>query len=181
MGTRGGAVFCQAATWFFGSVARVSAETRGKVPLQRLAFGASVRVDLVNGALFLVCSCADGTEAPGAHLLAPERMVAKKQAPQHTILVCAMSATPGQATSRGARGPGGGDPAAGQGWGTGRRLQGSWAPRAVTEGCVGMFPKAAGEAARDGNFPCRGENSQQVGDRPGGDRAVRRESTRCKT
>ena len=67
-----------------------------------------VRIDLANGALFWVCSCANGPGAPGAHLLVQERMVAKKPAPQHTILVCAMSSTPGQATSRGARGPGGG-------------------------------------------------------------------------
>ena len=84
--------------------------------LQRLAH--PVRDDLVNGALFWVFSCADGTGAPGAHLLALERMVAKKPALQHTILVCAMSSTPGQATSRGARGPGEGHPSAGHGWGT---------------------------------------------------------------
>ena len=146
------------------------------VTSQHLAFGASRPRHLVNGALFWVCSCADGPGAPGAHLLVLERMVAKKPAPQHSILVCARSSTPGQATSRGARGPGGGDPAAGHGWGTVRRLQSRWGPRAVTsaEGRVGMFPRAAGEAARDGNFPGRGENSQQIGDRPGRDRAVRR-------
>ena len=79
----------------FGSAARFCADKWGRHNVWPLAH--PVRDALVNGALFCFCSCAYGTAAPGAHLLALERMVANKPAPQHTILVCAMSSLPGQA------------------------------------------------------------------------------------
>ena len=96
MGTRGGAVFCQAAAWVLAQLPGSLLGSKCRYNVWPLAH--PVRDDLVNAALSWVCSCADGPGAPGAHLLALERMVANKPAPLHTILVCAMSTTPDQGT-----------------------------------------------------------------------------------